>query len=406
MKIYIYTTILFNMLLVCGQTMAQTPNMPDTTYSKETFGTGNSKSALPAGRTTYAYNENSSLNDGDYILYKRTNGRPEWHNSTDHTGDQNGKCMVINAGYTPSEFYRDTVYGLTSSTICSVSLYVMNTNTLGTCGSGALLPKLQTIVEYLAPGTSSYTTLTTFSTPFIPQSANPTWVLTGGSFFVPAGINSVRYRIINNSTGGCGNDLAIDDITFARASTFPLPLTGLQVSASLSGNNVSVNWETLTESNTGSFIIERSADGTNWQSLGTMAAAGNSNSKRNYHFTDNKPLQLNFYRIREIDLDGRITYSNVVRLNLPQSMLTTKIYPNPFVNQLQLDMNSDKTQRVYIAVTDAGGRKLLTREWNLVKGMNSLVMSEVQKLLPGIYFIKVFTKEGNTIINTTLTKSL
>ena len=70
--------------------------------------------------------------------------------------------MVINAGYTAGEFYKDTVSGLTPGSDYSVYLYVMNVNTLGTCGATAILPKLQFVVEYLSAN-NSYQTLTSFT---------------------------------------------------------------------------------------------------------------------------------------------------------------------------------------------------------------------------------------------------
>jgi uncharacterized protein Veg len=340
------------------------------------------------------------------MIYKNTNGRPEWHNATDHTGDVNGKAMVINAGFTVGEFYKDTVYGLTGGLTYSVYLYVMNTNTLGTCGSTALLPKLQFIAEYYSQSTSSYIQLTSVNTAFIPQSATPTWQVVGSTFLLPYGVTTVRYRILNNSTGGCGNDLAIDDITFARANSIPtLPVTGLQAFVQRSGDDVTIDWETLSEYNTSVYVVEKSNDAINWHNIDTVAAAGYSQFKRTYSSTDLTPGSINYYRIRQVDNNGRHTYSNTVRISFTANGIKANTYPNPFVNQVQIDVNSDTKQKVSITFTDISGRKLLQKTWAVVKGNNSIVLPQLQLLPAGMYMLNICTEEGNSLYKTKLVKN-
>lgn len=404
-KFYFAATLLVVIAFI-QQVLGQTNNTPDSVFIKETFGTGTTKTSLPAGRTTYTFNSNSSLSDGDYILYNRTNGRPEWHNAADHTGDVNGKSMVINAGYTTGEFYKDTVYSLTGGTIYSVYLYVMNTNTLGTCGAAALLPKLQFIVEYYNPATAAYTQLTSVTTAFIPQSANPTWQIVGSTFLLPAGITTARYRILNSSNGGCGNDLAIDDITFARAANLPaLPVTGLQAYVQRTGDNVAVQWETLSEYNTSIYVVEKSIDAVNWYNIDTVAAAGNSQSKRSYSSIDHTPGNINYYRIRQVDDNARHTYSNTVQIALTANGLKATTYPNPFVSQVQVDINSETNQKVIMHFTDISGRKLLQKTWTVTKGSNSIALPQVQQLPSGMYLLSINTEDGSSLYKTKLIKN-
>lgn len=405
MKTKFYLLVItFILNLAFLKTKAQT-SLPDSVFVTETFGSGNGKTSLPAGRTTYSYNGSSSLSDGDYMLYKKTNGRPEWHETTDHTGNNNGRAMVINAGMTPSEFYRDTVQSLTGNTVYNVTLYIMNTNTLGTCGSSALLPNLQFIVEYYNSTTSSYQTLTSFNSGFIPQSASPTWLLVGGNFVNPVGNTTIRYRIINNSTGGCGNDLAIDDIKFARGVTnaSTLPVTGFQLTAQTNDNVVNLQWQTLSEINTSHFIAEKSVDGTNWNAIDSVAAAGYSSLQKNYHSNDYKAGYLNYYRIKQADKDGRFTYSNIIRVNVTAA--SAKVYPNPFVSQVQVDIIAAASQKAVVVITDMQGRKILSKSWNLTKGNNSYVITEVKQLPAGMYFIEVKGTDGTAIYKTAIMKN-
>ncbi len=405
MKTKFYTLIIATIFTsVLAQLKAQS-NQPDSIFIKETFGTGNTKTALPAGRTTYSFNGNSSLSDGDYITYKRTNGRSEWHDAPDHTGDINGKMIVINAGMSPSEFYRDTVYSLTGNTTYSVYLYIMNVNTLGTCGSSALLPKVQFIVEYYNTPTNSFVQLATITTAFIPQSSAPQWVVAGGTFLNPAGNTSVRYRILNNSTGGCGNDLAIDDITFARATSIPstLPVTGMQLAAQGNGSTVKLQWQTLTETNTSHFIVEKSQNNSYWSTIDSVTAAGSSITQKLYNSYDFKAGQTNYYRVKQVDKDGRYTYSNTITINNNTTAVT--VFPNPFVNQVQLNVTAETAKNTVIVITDMQGRRMLNKAWSLTKGSNSNIISEVKNFSNGIYIIEVKANDGTSIFKTSIMKN-
>ncbi|MBN8668356.1 MAG: T9SS type A sorting domain-containing protein [Chitinophagales bacterium] len=404
MKTKFYFITLIAALLAGFQTLAQSNNNsgPMGILFQETFGKGNNKTSLPSGRTTYSYNSGSSISDGEYHLYKKTNGRSEWHASNDHTGDGNGRAMVINASYAAGEFYRDTVTGLTSNSYYSIYLYVMNVNTLGTCGSSALLPRLQFVVEaYNANGT--FTQLTSFTSQYIAQSANATWVQVGGTFTLGAGQTSVRYRIINNQTGGCGNDLAIDDITFERVMS-TLPVTGLQTTAIRNNNDVNVKWQTLTESNTSHFVVEKSTNGKDWEAIGTVAAAGNSIFKKEYSLNDTKPAADNYYRIQQVDIDGTFTYSNVVTIKVNATVIKASTYPNPFTNGVQVDIKAETNQSVIINLYDLNGKVVKQLNAELRKGSNSVAVNDLKNIPAGMYLLDITSREGQSIYKTKLMK--
>jgi hypothetical protein len=329
----VYTFAIALLLTTTG--FAQVCSGSETIRFIETFGTGNGDASLPAGRTTYSYVSTNYLEDGQYKLNKSTQGRPEWHNTTDHTGDNRGRMMVINASHAAGEFYRDTVSNLSPNKMNNVYLYVMNVNTLGTCGSGAQLPRLRFVVEAWNSSSNTFSQVTSFSSSSIPQSANPTWVKIGGSFMLPSNITTVRYIIYNDAPGGCGNDLAIDDITFSDCvAAASLPVTGLKLEAYAKSENIAVNWSTATEYNTSVYIVEKSADGSNWSVAATEKAAGQSNFKTNYSFTDNKAfLGTNYYRIKQVDVDGQYTYSNIVMVKMVKVSAKVTVYPNPFISQ-------------------------------------------------------------------------
>ncbi len=99
-----------------------------------------------------------------------------------------------------------------------------------------------------------------------------------------------------------------------------LPVSLVVFTATRQNNEAVLQWETAQEENSGSFIIERSSDGESFGAIGTVAAAGNSSSARNYEFTDQTPQpNANYYRLKQTDIDGTFTYSPVKVVNFPVS---------------------------------------------------------------------------------------
>lgn len=374
-------------------------------HFRETFGAGTGNAPLAAGRTNYNYNGTSSLNDGDYKLNKSSQGRPEWHNAADHTGNTDGRMMITNASYTPGEFYRDTVSVLNANSFYSVFLYVMNLNKPTTCGASAILPKLEFIVESYNQLTGTFTHLVTFTSGYFERSETPNWVLTGGYFTLPAGVTAVRYRILNNSTGGCGNDLAIDDITFAQCPSLALPVSGLKLNTQLNNAVVEINWSTLQEINTSAFRVEKSANGKSWDAIATIKAAGKSQTKKQYRIEDKTPYQpVTYYRILQTDEDGKLTYSNidVVRMSAAENGFSA--YPNPFNAAVKLSVNVEKDQSAIVRITDINGRIVTTLPWQLKKGLNARTINELAGNNSGIFFAEVNSADGTAIAKTKLVK--
>ena len=395
MKLNLYPLIFILALISQNKINAQATCVGEVIKFRETFGTGTTASSLPSDRTTYDYNGTTALEDGDYKLSKSTQGKPEWINAPDHTCDVNGKMMVINASFTAGEFYRDTVNGIASGKFYTVYMYVMNVNTQGTCGASAILPKIQFVVEY-ATG-NKWTQVTSFTSAFIPQTAAATWVKVGGGFIAPNGTSSIRYRILNNSAGGCGNDLAIDDITFSQCATAAiLPIKGLSINVEQKNSAAVINFSTETEENTKTFETEKSFDGITWNIIQTQAAAGNSSVKRSYTTIDANPsAKTVYYRIKETDYDGRFTWSPVITFNIDApSQTTATTYPNPFTDNLSVQYKSSENEVAVLRLVNQAGRTVQNTNWTLRKGTNILQLDNVEKLATGFYFMELRNTAG------------
>ncbi|MFY7838899.1 MAG: PKD domain-containing protein [Lacibacter sp.] len=207
-------TVFFFCLLAKVTTVAQTcrTSLGDPIVNV-TFGSGaNYGPPLPAGTTSsLQYQGANCPPDGYYSINNYSSGcwpnDVVWHTATDHTGDANGYYMLINASNQPSNFYIQTINRLCAGTTYQFAAWLLNM-----CSVTGIKPNITFSIEKL-----DGTVLGSYNTGDIPMTNPATWVQYGLYFTTPAGVSSVVLRMRNNSPGGVGNDLGLDDITFRPA---------------------------------------------------------------------------------------------------------------------------------------------------------------------------------------------
>jgi hypothetical protein len=402
MKIVLMKTKFYFILLSCTvlfsvtRAKAQTVCNGESVRFRETFGTASLTEAFPDGRTSYKFSGSSEPGIGEYAVAANAQVRPEWHNSADHTGDANGQMMIINPGYSDGDFYSDSIENLTTAGYYSVAVYVLNVTKPGTCGAGAVLPRIQIEIEYLS-GATVYQHLSSYTSDYIPSTTNPGWIKVISGFVLPPGIQQIRYRIINNSFGECGNSLAIDDITFSQcASLTTLPVKGLKINTiEPAGSAVNILFSTESESQTDRMETQKSTDGINWTTIHTQSAAGTSDQYRAYSATDFSPVtQVVYYRIKQTDLKGGENYTAVVKYS-PTSLYTSflSLYPTPFTSQLNLNFSSQKNEVFTATLYTANGLTIQSQTMNARKGTN-LLQFNTSTLKQGTYLVTVVNADG------------
>ena len=151
---------------------------------------------------------------------------------------------------------------------------------------------------------------------------------TSGYSFASAGINT---------SGQLGDGTTTNASRFDRVSPLrslqPLPVELAAFTATLAGPAaVRLAWATASEKNSQQFEVERSANGRDFERLGTVAAAGSSSSARRYELTDTNPPTRQstlYYRLKQVDLDGTFSYSPVRTVTLAGAAVGISLYPNP-----------------------------------------------------------------------------
>ncbi|MEO5944246.1 MAG: T9SS type A sorting domain-containing protein [Ferruginibacter sp.] len=175
-------------------------------------------------------------------------------------------------------------------------------------------------------------------------------------------------------------------------SNIVLPVTLINFTSQVNAGNVLLQWSTATEQNSLNFAVQRSNNGTAWEQIGIVDAAGNSNSLKSYSFTDKKPLNSkNYYRLVQKDYDGHFTYSKTVTAELKVSAGIISVYPNPVENGM---LNIDAKENTIMYLYSNEGRKLMERK--LTAGKQIINVSGLAK---GSYFIKTDKQTLPFIIN-------
>ncbi len=177
----------------------------------------------------------------------------------------------------------------------------------------------------------------------------------------------------------------IDDINLANVGTV-LPLTGLDFSATPKNNSVLLNWSTQSEQSTSSFSIEHSVNATSWTNIGNIAAAGNSSTSKAYSFNHPTPNNgRNYYRLAQQDVNGRITYSNIIYMDTRNKASDLAIYPSVVLNGF---VNVKLSIKTIVQVYNPGGAVVLSK--TLPAGVSQV---PVNSLPSGIYHLRA---EGQT----------
>lgn len=169
----------------------------------------------------------------------------------------------------------------------------------------------------------------------------------------------------------------------------PLPVNWLTFTGQKGeSNTVSLQWSTANEVKNHHYEIERSADGVNFSSIGSMAGGNNPTMLQQYFFNDMKPYAgVNFYRLKQIDKDGQFSYSAVVKVTIESSKMMWTVYPNPAHDQSTIRVLSNLT-KVNIALTDASGKMVYRRYIASAKAGEQIVLP-LSNLAKGIYLLKV-----------------
>lgn len=163
-----------------------------------------------------------------------------------------------------------------------------------------------------------------------------------------------------------------------------LPLSLLHFSAKLKANQTELSWETAIELNTSFFGIEHSADGVSFKDIGNVTATGNVDLIRNYNFIHPNPKSgINYYRLRITDIDGKFSYSKILRVQFSNEQTKLSIFPNPAGDYTTISLSPIPGESE-LKIIDMKG--ILIKTYKINKNILQTKIS-TKELVPGVYDI-------------------
>jgi alpha-tubulin suppressor-like RCC1 family protein len=224
-------------------------------------------------------------------------------------------------------------------------------------------------------------------------------ILTGASFpYLDDATGGDILRVLKSDLGDCAVNAgqygvfydinvstlpkACERIPVEIRATCPLPVSWLNFSAQTHEAGHLLTWVLTEEYNNSHFVAQVSTDGVHFEDIGTIPSRGNAIGNIHYNFVNQAPKTgINYYRIKQVDVDGTTTYSNIVTLN--EAPLLVKAYPNPFQQGIYVQVGY-ADELINIEILDVTGRVVSSDRYN-----GGEIYHIGTQLSPGAYYLKV-----------------
>ncbi len=235
--------------------------------------------------------------------------------------------------------------------------------------------------------------------------------------FLPSITSMVKGAIeINNATNNASNSFAEADgqaafgtdyqftatfnsgfsgFALSDAPPVPFPVELSYFKASKERKDVRLHWETASELNNKGFHIEYGTDGRHFERIGWVNGKGTTSSITRYEFLHEAPRgRYNYYRLAQEDFDGTTEYTDVEVVEFARAF-DIQVFPNPSTDGSTtiLQLETKTRQEVNINIFDSAGKKVMSLNQSLDKGVNTINLSK-QQLSKGIYFISISHQAG------------
>lgn len=238
------------------------------------------------------------------------------------------------------------------------------------------------------------------------QATSPTLtntaVQTSPNFNLAAG--GCAYLVVDGFAGdACSYSYVLTNVA---GGCVLLPIELISFNALANNGVIDLSWITASEKNNDYFTVERSRNGIDFEILKTVKGAENSTTQKNYFVVDNNPLKgLSYYRLKQTDLDGQFTYSDIKSVNLEgEKKLEMTVFPNPLQenHSVFVSINYSRNERVELIISNIAGKIIAEKELKLE---NAYATVEVKYgFEPGIYFVKLVNRDGQAVYQKLIVK--
>jgi hypothetical protein len=172
----------------------------------------------------------------------------------------------------------------------------------------------------------------------------------------------------------------------------PLPIELLSFNAKLRADKlVDLSWVTASEKNNDYFTLEKTKDGSVFETVAIVDGAGDSHSRMMYTQMDNSPYSgISYYRLKQTDYDGKYVYSGLVMIeNTNEESNHLNVFPNPSTDgTINMNIQGDLSEQVTIQLIDLLGKVVCSKTTTLTHdGITTITMDQLPSMVPGIYHV-------------------
>jgi hypothetical protein len=344
-----------------------------------------------------------SISGGSSSTFVVTNGAGELIQNNlgtaGRTGNINYPVGISSASYTPLTLNNST--GTADNFGVNVGQDVYDNGSTGTAQTSGVIDRTWYITEAVAGGSDVSLTFQ--------------WNLSNELTSVNrADLNSIHWNgsfwdiMGNGAASGAGpysftisgvNDFSPFALSDASTSTLPVDLKSFD--ALLMENMVELEWTTTSESNNDYFEIQKSEDGDFWLSIGRVQGKGTTNELSVYQFIDRNPLYgISYYRLKQVDLDGKYTILPVASVDNPFAgqMMKAAISPNPTAgDNMNLTFQSgNRDNPLMIEIRSLSGELRFKKSYTPAELQGSIKLNTEQPLEAGIYLVSFI--QGDEVV--------
>lgn len=215
---------------------------------------------------------------------------------------------------------------------------------------------------------------------------------------------SFTYKICEDGGGSLCSEDATVRINFPVEDEKAEGMTEFLGAYKLNGN-VELRWTTDSENNLDYFELERSLDGKEWQSSGTIKAVGLPDKGHEYSYVDRvsrntankKDL---YYRLKQIGVDGKIAFSRllVARVYNTKTLTMISVTPNPVQNDISVNVQLQEPSFITMRVIDSAGALTIKQTLKADRGTNSYIIAGSNGMSPGLYMLEVIVNSKETML--------
>jgi hypothetical protein len=234
------------------------------------------------------------------------------------------------------------------------------------------------IVEYR--NAANTTVLTSYNTGFTANTGG--WVLYTNTTIAPVGTRFIRVRLISKLRSGGAVDGYFDNLSLT--TSIPLPVVISSFNVIPENSDVKLVWATATETDNSYFTVQRSQNGSDWNDLGEVQSKTNGGPGSTYTFYDKNPVDgVLYYRLKQTDLTGRSTFSEIKEIDFANSFTDITLFPNPARGSFTL--KGDNLNKMQFSLYNNIGQMILLPGIALSK----TITFNTTGLTKGMYFLRL-----------------